>query len=105
MKAEDTMKAKFRFFKFNVLEGPDGLFQVNDRRLQKGYITLNVDENGYAIDSDYDIITKVKAMWMKDVAIEIWYGGDTGRIIEFEQSDCGCPVGHLVPEDEICQPI
>ena len=98
------MEKKFRFFLYDVIEDGEGYFQVNGRRLQRGFITLEVDDDGYALADDYDIISAVKEKWC-DEALEIWNGGDTGGTIEFEQADSGCPIGQLVPEDQICQPI
>ena len=53
------MEKRFRFFVYDAVED-EGCFQVNDRCLQKGFITLEVDEDGYALADDYDIISAVK---------------------------------------------
>lgn len=100
------MEEKFRFFAYDVIEDSDGMFQVNDRRLQKGSVTLNVDYDGIVIEDDWDIIEAVHDNWVDDATeLEIWNGGDTGRTIELEEANTGCPIGQLVPESEICQPL
>lgn len=97
---------KFRFFAYDVIEGPDGLFQVNHRMLQRGFIKLSVDDDGYVVDDDYDILGAVHEKWVKDdIEINIWDGGDTSPNIEIEEANTGCPLGQLVPEREICQPF
>lgn len=97
---------KFRFFAYDVIEGPDGLFQVNDRRLQNGFVRFSVDDDGYVVDDDYDILGAVHEKWVEsDTELGIWNDGGTGRVIELEEENTGCPIGQLVPESEICQPL
>ena len=59
------MEEKFRFFAYDVIEDGDGMFQVNNRMLQKGYIILNVDYDGIVLDDDYDIIGAVHDNWVE----------------------------------------
>ena len=100
------MEEKFRFFAYDVIEDGDGMFQVNNRMLQKGYIILNVDYDGIVLDDDYDIIGAIHDNWVEsDTELGIWNDGGTGRVIELEEANTGCPIGQLVPESEICQPL
>lgn len=97
------METKYRFFRYDVLEDVDGCFQVNDRRLCRGSITLNMGEDGYVTDDDYDIIGAVHETWGYDCDLSL-IGGEEG-IIEIEEEASGCPIGQLVPENQICQPL
>lgn len=97
---------KFRFFRYIVDEHPDKGFYVDDRRLCKGFVQLTVDDDGIVVDDDYDILGAVHSKWIKDeIEIGIWNGGDTSPNIEIEEVNTGCPLGQLVPESEICQPL
>ena len=97
---------KFRFFRHDVLENADGMFQVNNSLLCRGFVTFSVDDDGYVVEDDFDILGAVHEKWVdRDVEIEIWNGGDTSPIIEIEEANTGCPIGKLVPESEICQPL
>ena len=97
---------KFRFFRYDVLEYPDGQFQVNKGVLCKDFATFSVDDDGNVVDDDYFILGVVHDKWVKDdIDLDIWDGGDTGTTIEIEESNTGCPIGKLVPESEVCEPL